>query len=193
MREPPFASGLAPGRWRRAPVLAVLLGWLSGCGQPELQDLQSFVAKTKETLPETRLEPLPKVKTYQPFIYTASTQGIKDPFVPSSFTQQPAVVVEQPEIIETGVRPDPNRVREELEKYSLGSLKMMGTLRLEDGNLWALIKAPDGVVHRVQKGNYLGSDHGRITTITEQRIQLTEIANEGNHWIERDAFLSLAE
>ena len=113
--------------------------------------------------------------------------------MPSSFTKQLAVVVEQPEIIETGIRPDPNRVREELEKYSMASLKMLGTLRLEDGNLWALIKAPDGVVHRVQKGNYLGSDHGRITTITEQRVQLTEIVTEGNHWIERDAFLSLAE
>ena len=68
MREPLFASGLAPGRWRRAPVLAVLLCWLSGCGQPELQDLQSFVAKTKQATPEKTLEPPPKVKTYQPFI-----------------------------------------------------------------------------------------------------------------------------
>jgi type IV pilus assembly protein PilP len=193
MREPPFASDLLSGRWRWALVLAVLLVWLPGCGQPELQDLQSFVAKTKEAIPETKLKPLPAVKTYQPFIYTASIQGIKDPFVPAAFTQQPAVVVEQPGIIETGVHPDPNRIQEELEKYSLASLKMMGTLRMEDGNLWALIKAPDGVVHRVQKGNYLGSDHGKITAITEQRVQLIEIVTESNHWIERDAFLSLAE
>jgi len=193
MKEPPVTSGLAPGRWRWAPLLAVLLGWLPGCGQPELQDLQSFVAKTKEAMPRAKLEPPPEIKTYQPFIYTASTQGIKDPFVPSTFTQQPAVVVEQPEIIETGVRPDPNRIREELEKYNLVSLKMMGTLRLEDGNLWALIKAPDGVVHRVQTGNYLGNDHGKITAVTEQRVQLVEIVAEGNHWIERDAFLSPAE
>jgi type IV pilus assembly protein PilP len=133
------------------------------------------------------------VKTYQPFIYTASTQGIKDPFLPSAFTQQPTVIIEQPQVLDTGVRPDPNRIREELEKYSLASLKMLGTLRMQDGNLWALVKAPDGVVHRVKTGNYLGNNHGRITAITEQRIQLIEIVNESNHWIERDAFLSLAE
>ncbi|MFO1433749.1 MAG: pilus assembly protein PilP [Candidatus Competibacteraceae bacterium] len=158
-----------------------------------MQDLQNFVAKAKETTPETKLEPLPEMKTYQPFIYTASTQGIKDPFVPSAFTQQPAVFIEQPEVIDTGVRPDPNRIREELEKYTLTTLKMMGTLRMQDGNLWALIKAPDGVVHRVKEGNYLGNNHGKITAITEQRIQLIEIVNQNNHWIEHDTFLSIAE
>ncbi len=192
MRGPSVLSGFPRGPRRRALLLVVLLGVLSGCGQPELQDLQSFVAKTKEAIPAAKLAPPPEVKTYQPFIYTAS-KGIKDPFLPSAFTQAPTVIIEQPEVLDTGVRPDPNRIREELEKYSLASLKMLGTLRMQDGNLWALVKAPDGVVHRVKTGNYLGSDHGRITAITEQRIQLIEIVNDSNHWIERDAFLSLAE
>ena len=193
MRGAAVLSDFPRGLQCRVLVLVVLLGWLSGCGQPELQDLQRFVAKTKEATPEVKLAPPPEMKTYQPFIYTASTQGIKDPFLPSAFTQAPTVLIEQPEVLDTGVRPDPNRIREELEKYSLASLKMLGTLHMQDGNLWALVKAPDGVVHRVKTGNYLGSDHGRITAITEQRIQLIEIVNESNHWIERDAFLSLAE
>lgn len=191
MKAAPVAAGVFLGRWCWAPVLVVMLGGLPGCGQPELQDLQSFVAKAKGSAPQTKLEPPPEVKPYQPFMYTA--QSLKDPFVPALFAQQPTVVVQQPEIIETGIHPDPNRIREELEKYSLVSLKMMGTLRMQDGNLWALVKAPDGVVHRVKTGNYLGTDHGQIKAITEQRIQLVEIVTEGNHWIERDAFLSLAE
>lgn len=44
-------------------------------------------------------------------------------------------------------RPDPGRVREELEKYSPGSLKMMDTVPM-GGKLWALVLAPDNVVHR---------------------------------------------
>jgi type IV pilus assembly protein PilP len=87
-------------------------------------------------------------------------------------------------------------VREELEKYSLGSLKMMGTFRMggSGGELWALILAPDNVVPRVQKINYLGTNHGKIIGITEQRIELKEIVPEGpGRWQEREAFLSLTQ
>lgn len=70
----------------------------------------------------------------------------------------------------TGPKPDPNRVREELEKYSLGSLKMMGTVRMGGGtDLWALILAPDNVVHRVQK----------IITWAITTARLLELRNSG--------------
>ena len=95
----------------------------------------------------------------------------------------------------TGPRPNPNRVREELEKYSLASLKMMGTVRMGGGSeLWALVLAPDNVVHRIQKNNYLGTNHGKVIGITEQRIELKEIVPEGpGRWQEREAFLSLTQ
>jgi type IV pilus assembly protein PilP len=95
----------------------------------------------------------------------------------------------------TGPKPDPNRVREELEKYSLGSLKMMGTVRMGGASdLWALILAPDNVVHRVQKNNYLGNNHGKIVGMTEQRVDLKELVPDGpGRWQERDAFLSLTQ
>jgi type IV pilus assembly protein PilP len=95
----------------------------------------------------------------------------------------------------TGPRPDHTRHRQELEKYALGSLKMMGTFRMGGGEaLWALILAPDGVVHRVQKNNYLGQNHGRIVSVTEQRVDLREIVPDGpGRWQERDAFLSLTQ
>ncbi len=95
----------------------------------------------------------------------------------------------------TGVRPDPNRVREELEKYALGSLKMMGTVQVSGVmDLWALILDPNGVVHRVQKNNYLGNNHGKIINISEQRVDLKEIVADGpGRWQEREAFLSLTQ
>jgi type IV pilus assembly protein PilP len=164
---------------------------LAGCGEPDIQDLQKFVADTKASTPGQKLEPPPEVKPYHPIPYTA--QGLKDPFVVSAFAQQ-QIVVEEPQAIDNGIRPDPDRVREELEKYSLGSLKMVGTFRRLDGILWALVQAPDGIVHRVQKGNYLGTDHGKIINITEQRVELNEIVSAGEgRWTEREAFLSLAE
>jgi len=90
-------------------------------------------------------------------------------------------------------RPDPSRAREELEKYSLGSLKMMGTVPM-GGELWALVLAPDNVVHRVGKNNYLGTNYGKIISVTERRIELKEIISDGlGRWQERDAFLSLTQ
>lgn len=171
---------------------------LAGCTQHDMTDLQQFVATTKRTTPVKKPDPPPEIKPYTPFTYTA--QGIKDPFIVAPFAQEEELELTQALAIQqsgnyTGVRPDPNRVREELEKYSLGSLKMMGTFRMGGGGeLWALVLAPDGVVHRVQKNNYLGTNHGKIVDITEQRVDLREIVPDGpGRWQERDAFLSLTQ
>jgi type IV pilus assembly protein PilP len=138
-----------------------------------------------------KLDPLPEVTPYRPFTYAA--QGLKDPFAVSDFARQETALVEQPEIISSGIKPDQNRTPEELEKYVLGSLKMVGTL-LKDENMWALVKAPDGIVHRVRKGNYLGTDYGRIIDISDQQLELLEIVADGpSQWKERNAFLSLSE
>lgn len=173
--------------WHRLTILCLAAVLLTGCEEPDLQDLRQFVAATKVDSPGKWPEPLPPVESYHPFAYTA--QGLKDPFATSAFAKLPAARLA---IGNNGIRPDPNRPQEALEKYALGSLKMVGTFQKDD--LWGLIKAPDGTVHRVKKGNHLGTDHGRITAITEQRIDLKEIIPDGNMgWMERDAFLSLAE
>lgn len=181
-------------------ILALSAGFiaLAGCTQHDMTDLQQFVATTKRTTPVKKPDPPPEIKPYTPFTYTA--QGIKDPFIVAPFAQEEELELTQALAIQqsgnyTGVRPDPNRVREELEKYSLGSLKMMGTFRMGGGGeLWALVLAPDGVVHRVQKNNYLGTNHGKIVDITEQRVDLREIVPDGpGRWQERDAFLSLTQ
>ena len=189
-----------PGvKWARgAGWLGVALAALAGCAQPDLGEVQQFVAITQKTTPIKKLEPPPEIKPYSPFAYTA--QGLKDPFVLAPFAQEEELELPQELVAQspnyTGPRPDPNRVREELEKYSLASLKMMGTFRMGGGGgeLWALVLAPDNVVHRVQKNNYLGTNHGKIVGITEQRVELKEIVPEGpGRWQEREAFLSLTQ
>lgn len=179
-------------------ALTLLAALLAGCANRDMSDLRNFVETTKRTTPIRKPEPPPEIKPYEPFAYTA--QGLKDPFVVSPFAQEEELTMTQdvamtPGSGYTGVRPDPNRVREDLEKYSLGSLKMMGTVRVSGASdLWALILAPDGVVHRVQKNNYLGANHGKIVNISEQRVDLKEIVADGpGRWQEREAFLSLTQ
>ena len=189
---PSFATAI------RAVSLLVAALVVAGCAQRDMTDLQQFVETTKRTTPVKKPDPPPEIKPYTPFAYTA--QGVKDPFIVAPFAQEEELELTQALAAQqssnyTGVRPDPNRVREELEKYSLGSLKMMGTFRMGSNNeLWALILAPDGVVHRVQNNNYLGTNHGKIVDITEQRLDLREIVPDGpGRWQERDAFLSLTQ
>lgn len=181
-----------------AVFLVAALGMLAGCAERDMTDLQQFVETAKRTTPVKKPEPPPEIKPYKPFAYTA--QGLKDPFIVAPFAREEELELTQEAAVVQGanykgVRPDPNRVREELEKYSLGSLKMMGTFRMGGtSDLWALVLAPDGVVHRVQKNNYLGANHGKIVSITEQRVDLKEIVPDGpGRWQERDAFLSLTQ
>ncbi len=97
------------------------------------------------------------------------------------------------EIKGSGIRPDVNRPREALEEYPLDSLRMVGTLE-QGGQMWALVRAEDGTIHRVQPGNYVGQNYGRITRITESKIELVEIVPDGlGGWMERPATLALSE
>ena len=194
----PESRAVRPGGVLLWNLGALLLALLAGCAQRDLGDLQQFVETTKRTTPVKRPDPPPEIKPYMPFAYTA--QGLKDPFLISPFAQEEELLMTQEvaaaqSATNSGIRPDPNRVREELEKYALASLKMMGTFRMGNGGeLWALILAPDNVVHRVQKNNYLGTNHGKIVDITEQRVDLKEIVPDGpGRWQERDAFLSLTQ
>ena len=184
-------------RWEIRGAIGAALAVLAGCAQPDLSEVQQFVATAQKTTPVKKLEPPPEIQPYLPFTYAA--QGLKDPFVLAPFAQEEELELPQEMVAQspnyTGPRPNPNRVREELEKYSLASLKMMGTVRMGGGSeLWALVLAPDNVVHRIQKNNYLGTNHGKVIGITEQRIELKEIVPEGpGRWQEREAFLSLTQ
>ena len=47
------------------------------------------------------------------------------------------------------------------------------------------------VVHQVLGGQYMGQNDGRITSIHEDRIELTELVPDGAGWMERQAQVAL--
>jgi type IV pilus assembly protein PilP len=70
---------------------------------------------------------------------------------------------------------------------------MVGTLKNSEGD-WALIQNKENVIFRVKPGNYMGTNHGQITRITEEQIDLTEIIpDRRGGFIERSATISLGE
>ncbi len=176
------------GKLPRTAALFAIAGLLSACDQG-LGDLQSYVQQIKSQ-PPGRIEPIPEFQPYQNFEYASS--DLRDPFRKLDF-RRPDELPEDTEVAGSGIRPDTDRVREPLEDFPLDTLRMKGTVT-QEGTKWALIFAPDNTVHRVIEGNYVGQNYGRITAVSDQRIELTEIVPDGlGNYIERSTAIALIE
>jgi type IV pilus assembly protein PilP len=166
----------------RACVALCCLAYLgvTACSSAD-DELSRFIEDTKKE-PGGRVEPLPEIKPYETFTYSAAE--LRSPFLPSSPGSGAGLA---------GVRPDSKRNREFLEQFSLDTLKMVGTLKLS-GRMYGLVQTKDGLVHRVSIGNYMGQAEGKITDITPSKIALTEIVPDGlGGYMERPAALGLNE
>jgi type IV pilus assembly protein PilP len=70
---------------------------------------------------------------------------------------------------------------------------MVGVLENVD-NLWGIIRDPQGTVHRIRVGNYLGRNYGKVINIQEDRIDVREITKDAQgRYEERGATLALSE
>ena len=166
-------------------IIVVSAGILAGCSSPNLDELRAYV-KAKKAEPPGRIEPLPEIKQISTFFYEAV--GRRDPFIPSDGEEQ-----QQAGVAESGIQPVRDRRKEELESYTLDSMRMVGILE-QQGMTWGLVQTSEGTIHRVTTGNYMGQNHGRIVQITEDKIELTEIVQDGmGGYSERQASMALAE
>lgn len=80
--------------------------------------------------------------------------------------------------------------RQYLQTLSLDQFEMIGSLARRQVR-FALLQVA-GVVHRLQVGDPLGRDKGRIVRIEEQQVEITEeVFVAGKGWVERRRTLSL--
>ena len=170
-------------------LLGTLLALLSGCGEG-VGDLRQFVQEIRAK-PPGRIEPIPEFQPYQNFEYTS--HDLRDPFKLVDF-RRPELNEEELSKLADGLRPDIDRVKEPLEDFPLDTLRLKGTIDDKEGIKWGLIFAPDNTIHRVIEGNYLGQNHGRIISVSDQTIELTEIVPDGlGNYIERSSAITLIE
>ena len=159
---------------------------LAACGGQQ-DDLNRYLAEVKAR-PATPIPPIPAVRTYTPYKYEGLTG--RDPFRQSTSEGADQVTSTGPA---KGPRPDLQRPREYLERFELDTLAMVGTFAKESSE-WALIRDPDGVVHRVAVGNYLGKNHGKVSMISNDEVQLSEFIADGvGGWLVRDASIALGD
>lgn len=163
-------------------LVAVLI---AGCGGSGVDELNAYVETVKQREPSP-LEPLPEIPQVDTYVYDPGDR--RDPFAMDDRTAQAAMPRQS-----DGIAPDPLRRKEELEQFSLDSLRMVGTLE-QNETLWGLIVTPDGILRRVRVGNYLGKNNGQITRISQERLQLTEIVDDGpGAWRERESSIALTQ
>jgi type IV pilus assembly protein PilP len=165
------------------PVLLALL--VAGCSRSDHGDLEKYAQKVKARDPGP-IEPLPEVKQLPTFVYEPGDR--RDPFVADSKALELPATASS-----SNLAPDPLRRKEELEAFTLDTLRMVGTLE-QNQTRWGVIRAPNGILHRVRVGNYIGSNNGQIISISDESIQLTEIVSDGpGEWRERQATVQLTQ
>jgi len=166
-------------------ALVITASVLTGCSSgQDHADLRAFMDEVRAR-PAGRVEPLPSFEQVPPFAYQAS--DMRSPF-------EPPVVLRRVERAPGGaqVTPDTNRVKQYLEQFPIAALAMVGSLA-QDQRLFALVRDAEGGVHRVQAGDFMGTDHGRIQRIDENELELIEIVPDGTGgWVERARTVTLA-
>lgn len=167
-------------------MMYMILGavFVSGCSSridgvnAEMKQIHS-----EPTIPIT---PAPVFLPVPTFTYAA--QGLRSPFLPSSLAEELKVMAGR------HVMPDLSRPPQFLEQFALESLLMRGTIHNAKGPLFGLIQDPQGGVMRVQVGNYLGKNYGRIVGITPTQINLVEVVPDGKDgFVERPRSLIMAD
>lgn len=177
--------GMTSNALRGIACLATVAA-LAGCGRGITSEpagapnLEEWVANVRAR-PAPPLDPLPVMQQFETFEYAA--QGMRDPFS-AAFSNEGGG---------SGPRPDSNRRKQTLEQFPLDSLDMVGSLG-GGSSLTALVMAPDKVTYRVGPGVYMGQNDGRVTSVSEDRIELVELVPDGaGGWLERPASIALED
>jgi type IV pilus assembly protein PilP len=163
--------------------LSLMLGlMLVGCDS-RIDAVNEQMANIRNQ-PPLPIEPAPVFPPVPTFNYAA--HQLKSPFLPSSLAAELKIM--------SGKRVYPNLSRQlqPLESYAIESLNMKGSMRSQSGQILALIQTPDGEIERIQRGSYMGMNHGRVVNITPTQIDLVEIIPDGREgYVERPRSLVL--
>ena len=163
--------------------LFMILG-LFACVEKDTSDLQNFVETEKKKVYPIN-DKIPQLEEIE--IVKFTQENGRNPFS----TPRAEAVVAIKNAPKSCPQPDFDRKKQALEMYSLGNLKMRGSLQ-SDGKLIALIQSPDGKVHQVKQKDYLGLSYGKVVNIVKNKVELLELtADKDGCWYERETQITL--
>ena len=166
-------------------VILVMLTLLGGCFD-DTTDLKEEMKQVRANT-TTYIEPMPEVKPFNHFPYSA--QELRSPFI----LPKAEVLQQNVQQMAGCLSPDPRRNKQPLEQYPLNDLSMRGTIGDAD-TLWALIEATDSTLHRIKVGSYLGLYDGQVTSVSDQDIKVLELTPDGaGCWVESETVMKLVQ
>tara|TARA_B100000767_G_scaffold274686_1_gene308504 strand:- start:804 stop:1328 length:525 start_codon:yes stop_codon:yes gene_type:complete len=162
----------------RSVILCVVV-FLSSCGGNNHQDLAAFIDAVSRDAVPTVID-IPKSESYHSFKYDVASY--RSPFTPAidSLPEKNLSHNEQ-----DMVKPDFNRAKHYLESIQIEKMTMVGTIS-QFSIQWALLMTSNGQIHKVKKGQFIGRNHGRVTDVSNEYLQVNEIISNGqNTWANR--------
>lgn len=162
---------------------------LVGCFPSGEDELRLWIADQRANT-KPSVTPLSEPKKFIPEPY--SQEASLEPFSQVKLTQ--ALRKDSAQVASNAalIAPEMTRRKEPLEAFPLDAMAMVGSLN-KTGVPTALLKV-DNLIYQIRIGNYLGQNYGKVVRITENSIQLREIAQDATgDWIERPVSLDLQE
>lgn len=169
-------------RLAAALVVATALG---ACADDH-GELTAWMQEVRNTTQPIRTT-VPEPKHFAPFHYAAEDEI--DPFSRKKLAAAFERLLDSPR---NGLAPDTKRAREILESFPLEQIRMVGHIRNTRSN--AALLQVDSVVYQATVGSHAGQNHGRITSIKENEVVLTELVlDAAGDWTRRESSLRLQE
>ena len=161
---------------------------LTACSGGDHEDLKDWITQNSKDL-RGAVKKLPEVLAYQAVAY--DVEGLIDPFKASKIEPESKNKHGAGKGGEYQPDFDARDLRNNLlEKYPLESLKMIGTLNVNNRPM-AVIQVEDKV-KQVRVGEYIGLDFGMVTRITDKDLELRELIQDAaGDWSERNSTLHL--
>ncbi|HHQ69345.1 MAG TPA: pilus assembly protein PilP [Halothiobacillaceae bacterium] len=179
MIKPKHSVRLGDPKTRLMTLAGLSALFLIGCTQ-DMSDLRNEVNQLKQR-PGGEIEPIPEMKPMPSYAYMVPTEA-RTPFEPPKQPEDGADT--------SHLAPDTDRPPEPLEAFPLDALSMHGIIS-KDGIEYALIKDPEGIVHEITIGRYMGQNYGEVISLNEHRVELLEVIPDGQGgWRERITTIS---
>ncbi len=136
---------------------------LAACSGNKEDDLDRWMKERKSQV-KGKIDPLPELKKYEPFVYNADGK-LHDPFKGRGAADTGKT---------GGLKPDLSRPKQPLEAFPLENLKFVGFIQQGKKDV-ALVAAPDNTVYQVRVGSYMGQNYGLVTRVSKEEIDVKEM------------------
>lgn len=165
----------------RPIIFSILSLCLIACSESnKMNEMKKYIRSVKQRKARP-IEPIPDFKPLPGFKYPENSER-RNPF---------AAVKIRTTNQGTENAPNTNRLRQPLENFAIDSLKFVGLLK-QGGLTWGLITTPiSGEIKRVQIGNYMGKNYGKVIKINDKSITIEERVKVGSTWDKRITKLNI--